>query len=172
MSFQVQVKQIPPQQILSITRHALQKDLQAHLDGGIKTLIVYAQSESVYGQAKDIRIAGLPFAIYHARASVDNILAEICLPVEGSIEPTKEIAVKELPSVEVAFTSTTLRQSVFPGVVKAYQAIEQWLSNHNHQQAGPPREIYLNYDHSIFSAAAKWEDPCLEIAWPCQPPKV
>ena len=169
MSFQVQVKKIPSQQVLSITRHPLQKDLQAHLDGGIKTLIVYAQSESVYGEAKDIQIAGLPFAIYHERSSVEDLVAEICLPVEGGIEPTKEIKVKSMPSIDVAFTSTTLRQSVFPGVLKAYEAIEQWVKTNNYQLTGPPREIYLNYDHSIFSAAAKWEDPCLEIVWPCQP---
>ena len=169
MGFQVQVKTIPTQQVLSIRRYALQKDIQAHLDGGIKTLIVYAQSESVYGQTKDVQITGLPFAIYHERASIDNIFAEICLPVEGHIEPTKEIMVKELPAVEVAFVSTTLRQSVYPGVVKAYSAIEAWVSTNSHRLTGPPREIYLNYDHSIFSAAAKWEDPCLEIAWPYQP---
>ena len=45
MSFQVQTKNIPTQQALSIRRQPSQKDLQAHLDGGIKTLIVYAQSE-------------------------------------------------------------------------------------------------------------------------------
>lgn len=71
-------------------------------------------------------------------------------------------------STDVAFTSTTLRQSVFPGVLKAYEAIEAWFAESNRQMAGPPREIYLNYDHSIFSAAAKWDDPCLEIAWPFQ----
>ena len=32
MSFQVEIKHIPEQKIISIRRHALQKDLQAHLD--------------------------------------------------------------------------------------------------------------------------------------------
>jgi effector-binding domain-containing protein len=169
MSFQVQVKTIPPQQILSIRRHPLQKDLQAQLDGGIKTLIVYAQSEKAYGPSKDVQIVGLPFAIYHDRESTENWYIEICLPVEGQIESTREIEVKQLPAVEVAFTGTSLRQSVFPGVRKAYEALEQWISANHQQPVGPPREIYLNYDHSIFSAAAKWEDPCLEIAWPYQP---
>ena len=169
MSFQVQTKSIPTQQVLSISRHATQKDLQALLDGGIKTLIVYAQSEGKHGQAQEAEIAGLPFAIYHKRNSAEELQIEICLPVKGRIEATKEIAVKQLPSTAVAFTSTTLRQSVFPGVLKAYEAIEEWFSATNHQPADPPREHYLNYDHSIFSAAAKWEDPCLEIAWPYQP---
>lgn len=58
MSFQIQHKNIPTQQVLSICRHASMKDLQAHLDGGIKTLIVYAQSESKYGQSQDVEIDG------------------------------------------------------------------------------------------------------------------
>ena len=166
MSFQIQTKTIAAQQVLSIGRHASMRDLQAHLDGGIKTLIVYAQSEGKYGQSGDVEIAGLPCAIYHSRESADDLVVEICLPVNGSIEATREIDVKQLPATQVAFTTTTLRQSVFPGVLKAYEAIEDWFDSSGHQEAGPPREIYLNYDHSIFSAAAKWEDPCLEIAWP------
>ncbi len=67
MSFQVQTKTIQRQQVLSISRQASMKDLQAHLDGGIKTLTVYAQSESKYGESQDIEIDGLPFANYHKR---------------------------------------------------------------------------------------------------------
>lgn len=168
MSFQIQVRTIPAQQILSISRHATVRDLQAHLDGGIKTLLVYAQSESKYGQTQDVAVDGLPFAIYHKRDPADELLVEICLPVKGSIAPTHEIGVKEVPAAEVVYTAATLRQSIFPGVLQAYAAIEQWFVASNHEMAGPPREVYLNYDHSIFSAAAKWDDPCLEIAWPLQ----
>jgi effector-binding domain-containing protein len=166
MSFQVQTKSIPAQQVLSIERHASMKDLQANLDGGIKALIVYAQSESKHGQSQDVEIDGLPFAIYHKRDLAEELFVEICLPVKGGIESTKEIAAKALPSEQVAFTSTNLRQSIFPGILKAYQAIEEWFRLTDHKSAGPPREIYLNYDHSIFSAAANWDDPCLEIIWP------
>lgn len=144
------------------------KDLQAHLDGGIKTLIVYAQAESKYGRSQDVEMDGLPFAIYPKRDSAEELSIEICLPVKGGIAATREIAVKELPAADVAFVSMTLRQSIFPGVLKAYEAIEAWLVESNRQAGGPPRETYLNYNHSIFSAAAKWEDPCLEIAWPIQ----
>ena len=168
MSFEVQTKTIQTQQVLSISRQASMKDLQAHLDGGIKTLTVYAQSESKHGESQDVDIDGLPFAIYHKRDLAEELSVEICLPVRGSIESTKEITVKELPSAEVAFVRTTLRQFVFPGVLKAYEAIEEWFSTTDNQPLGPHREIYLNYEHSIFSAAAKWEDPCLEIAWPYQ----
>jgi len=59
-----------------------------------------------------------------------------------------------------------LRQSIFPGVLKAYAAIEEWIAANQHQIADSPREIYLNFNTSIFSPTASLDDPCVEIAWP------
>ena len=43
MNYQITTKVVPAQQIISVTRDCFISDLQAHLDGGIKTLTVYAQ---------------------------------------------------------------------------------------------------------------------------------
>jgi len=61
-----------------------------------------------------------------------------------------------------------LRQSIFPGVLKAYAAIEEWIAANQHQIADSPRETYLNFNTSIFSPTASLDDPCVEIAWPYQ----
>ena len=160
MSYQVTTKEIPAQQIISLTRDSFIGDLQAHLDGGIKTLTVYAQS-------KGVQIAGLPMAIYHGAVGEEqHAPVEICLPITGAIPATIEIAVKELPAAQVAYTVTTVRQSIFPGVLKAYEAIQEWIASHGHTVGGEPREIYLNFNTSIFSPTASLDDPCVEIAWP------
>lgn len=160
MSYQVTTKAMPAQQIISLTRDSFISDLQAHLDGGIKTLTVYAQTGGV-------QIAGLPMAIYHGGVSEDqHALVEICLPVTGAITATIEIAVKELPAVNVAYVVTTVRQSIYPGVLKAYEAIREWITSHGYTAADHPREIYLNFNTSIFSPTARLDDPCVEIAWP------
>ena len=160
MSYQVQTKDVPAQSIISLTRDSFSSDLQAHLDGGIKTLTVYAQTQGV-------RIAGLPMAIYHGAVRDDqHAPVEVCLPVSGAIPATIEIAVKELPPAHVAYTVTTLRQSIFPGVLKAYAAIQEWIGTQGHTVADAPREIYLNFNTSIFSPTASLDDPCVEIAWP------
>ena len=160
MSYQVETKDVPAQQIIYVTRDSYIRDLQAHLDGGIKSLTVYAQQERA-------QVAGLPLAIYHGHVREDqHALVEICPPVTGDIQATIEIAVKELPPARVAYTVITMRQSIFPGVLKAYKAIEEWIASHAHTVADRPREIYLNFTTSIFSPTASLDDACVEIAWP------
>ncbi|SRR6266498_174739 len=136
------------------------KDLQAHLDNSIKALTAYAQ-------ANGVQVAGLPMSIYHGavRENQDGQV-EVCLPIAGDIQSSDDIHVRELPATQVAYTVTTLRQSIFPGVLKAYDAVQQWIANHHHQVADSPRETYLNFNISIFSPTASLDDPCVEIAWP------
>jgi RNA polymerase sigma factor (sigma-70 family) len=160
MSYQVETKDIPAQQIISMTRDCYIRDLQAHLDGGIKSLTVYAQQERA-------QVAGLPLAIYQGSVREDqHASVEICLPVTGDIQATIEIAVKELPPARVAYTVITVRQSIYPGVLKAYEAIEEWITSQGYTVADAPREIYLNFTTSIFSPTASLDEPCVEIGWP------
>ena len=160
MSFQIQTKTVPAQKVISMTRDSFIRDLQAHLDGCIKTLTVYAQTLHV-------QTAGLPIAIYHGSPrEEEHGRVEICLPIAGEMQPTIEIAVKELAATEVAYTIATLRQSIYPGILKAHETIGTWLNDHGHQQAAAPREIYLNFNQSIFSPTASLDDPCVELAWP------
>jgi RNA polymerase sigma factor (sigma-70 family) len=160
VSFEIDTKMVPAQQIISVERDSFISDLQAHLDGSIKTLLVYAQ-------ASGIRTMGLPMAIYHGPVREDkHASVEICLPVTGDIRSTIEIAVKELPAAAVAYTTATLQQSIYPGVLKAYEAITEWIENNGHAVADHPREIYLNFNASIFSPTASLDDPCVEIEWP------
>jgi RNA polymerase sigma factor (sigma-70 family) len=160
MSYQVETKDMPAQQTIYMTRDSYIRDLQAHLDGGIKSLTVYAQQERA-------QVAGLPLAIYHGHVREDqHAPVEICLPVTGDIQATIEIAVKELPPARVAYTVITMRQSIYPGALKAYVAIEEWITSHGYSVADAPREIYLNFTTSIFSPTASLDDPCVEIDWP------
>src|SRR5437867_4582491 len=148
MSYQDTTKEVPTQQIISVTRDSFISDLQAHLDGGIKTLTVYAQQQRA-------QVAGLPMAIYHGTVREDqHAPIEVCLPVTGAIQSTVEIAVKELPAANVAYTVTTMRQSIYPGVLKAVEAIDAWIKSHGHTVADGPRETYLNFNTSIFSPTA------------------
>ena len=73
---------------------------------------------------------------------------------------------KELPAATVAYTRTSLRQSIYPGVLEAYDAISEWITTSGHAVADDPREIYFNFNASIFSPMASLDDPCVEIEWP------
>jgi RNA polymerase sigma factor (sigma-70 family) len=160
VSYEIRTKVVPAQQVICVQRDSYISDLQAHLDGSIKTLMVYAQ-------ASGIRSMGLPMGIYHGAVREDrHAVVEVCLPVIGDIQPTIEIAVKELPSRTVAFTTTTVRQSIYPGVLEAYKAITEWIESHGYSVDDKPREIYLNFNASIFSPTANLDDPCVELEWP------
>jgi RNA polymerase sigma factor (sigma-70 family) len=160
MSFQVTTKQAQAQNVISITRQVFIGDLQAHLDGSIKRLMAYAQ-------AHHLATAGLPFSIYHGPVREDRDGAvEVCLPIAGDVQAEGDIRARELEAAQVACAVATLRQSIFPGVLNAYTAIEEWVAGNQHQLADAPREIYLNFTTSIFSPSASLDDPCVEIAWP------
>jgi RNA polymerase sigma factor (sigma-70 family) len=160
MSFSIATKAVPAQQVLSLTRDCVIGDLQAHLDGGLKTLSVYAHTSGG-------TVAGLPMAIYHGVVREDqHARVEICLPVAGEVRATIEIAVRELAAADVAYTTATMRQAIYPGVLKAYEDIEGWIKSQGHSIADRPREVYLNFNSSIFSPTASLDDPCVEIAWP------
>jgi RNA polymerase sigma factor (sigma-70 family) len=162
MSFQVTAKQVQAQKIVSVTRRVFIGDLQAHLDGSIKQLMAYAQ-------ANNLVIAGLPFSVYHGAVREDQAgSVEVCLPITGDVPAHNDIQVREFPAVQVGSTIASLRQSIFPGVLNAYAAIEEWIEANHHQIADSPREIYLNFNTSIFSPTASLDDPCVEIAWPYQ----
>ncbi|MDQ6669545.1 MAG: hypothetical protein M3069_02075 [Chloroflexota bacterium] len=46
---------------------------------------------------------------------------------------------KELPATTVAYTTTSLRQSIYPGGLAAYDAISQWITTSGHTVADDPR---------------------------------
>ena len=50
--------------------------------------------------------------------------------------------------------------------VESERSLEEWIAANQYQIADSPREIYLNFNTSIFSPTAGLDDPCVEIAWP------
>jgi RNA polymerase sigma factor (sigma-70 family) len=161
MSYEVQAKQIPAMTVLSISRRVFHKDLQWHLDNSINVMTVVAE-------ASGVQIAGLPMSIYYGAVSEEqDALVEVCLPITGIIEKRGDMKVRELPAARAASTILTMRQSIFPGVVKGYDAVRDWIVTQNHQP-GNPHEVYLNFNRSIFSPLASLDDPCVEIVWPYQ----
>ena len=159
MSYEVKTKHISAATILSITRRVFHKDLQSHLDSSINAMIVVAE-------AHDLQIAGLPMSIYYGAISetVDADV-EVCLPVSGKLPERKDMQMRDLPAVEVVSVQLSMRQSIFPGVLKAYDVLREWISAHNYNPAAS-REVYLNFKRSIFSPIASLDDPCIEIEWP------
>ena len=157
MSLEVRSKDIPAQQVMSVNRDTFISDLQAHLDGSIKTLMVYAQ-------ASGAQISGLPLAIYRGAVREDrHAQVEICLPVTGQLRATIEIAVKELPAARVACATLSVRQSIYPGALKASSAIREWITDNEHAVDGTcGRRTSISTRRSSVRRRA-WTTPALRL---------
>ena len=94
-----------------------------------------------------------------------RVSKSVC-PSAGELQATIEIAVKGLPAVRVAYATLSVRQSIYPGALKASSAVREWITENEHAVDGDVRETYLNFNASIFSPSASMDDRCVEIAWP------
>ena len=166
MSYEVQAKELPIMTVMSITRRVFHKELQWHLDNSINVMQVVAE-------ASGIQTTGLPRSIYYGSVSDEqDAEVEVCLPIVATADEQANIKIRELPIKIREFPATraasavlTMRQSIFPGVLKGYDAVRDWIVNQKHKP-GNAQEVYLNFNRSIFSPLASLDDPCVEIVLP------
>jgi DNA-binding transcriptional MerR regulator len=157
MAYPIEVKEVPQMHVISINKKVAIKDLDRYIHHSIKTLVAYA-SEC------DAVITEEPLGIYHGAVNEDsNGPVEICLPVNRVLQPTNEILSKDIPPSKVAFTTITQDQAQFPDILKAYDAVYDWIRQKRHKVLGPPREVYVGDPERVGP-----DDPFIEIAWPFQ----
>lgn len=85
-----------------------------------------------------------PLALYYddpAEVPVDDLRAEVCLPVEEACEPADEIERKQLPGVTVAFA---MHQGPYGKIPQLYPEIFQWISENGYRpvEGLPTREVF------------------------------
>lgn len=153
--YDVQIRQVPEQRVLTIQR-ALTVE-------GLSDFIMQATGE-LYAQVEksDGRPAGPSFVIYHGEVNHDSDgPVEICLPFDGPVEPTSEMTLRTEPAHTEAFTTITLEQCKFPGILEAYSAVEGWLQEGGREPTASPREVYF-VEHTKIGA----DDPFCDVAFP------
>ena len=137
--FDVRVKEVAEQPHVSRSKRVRDADLE----GFIVTTVEELQASH--------EPAGNSFTIYHGEVNdQDDGPVEVCLPVAAGD--------KRLPAGDVAYTVAIGEQTIFPGIIGAYDAVAGWATANNRELAGPPREIYLN--------EVTDDRPHMEIAWP------
>jgi DNA-binding transcriptional MerR regulator len=157
MPYSVEVKDFPQLQIISINRKVSIKDLERYIQHSIETLIDYARTN-------DAKITLDPLGIYHGAVNEDSDgPVEICLPLDQTLESTREIHFRTLGPVKVASTKISRDQSQFPDILEAYDAVFDWVRNQRRKVKGPPWEIYIGNPKTTGP-----DDPFIEIAWPFQ----
>jgi DNA-binding transcriptional MerR regulator len=151
MTFDIGVRTITSQPIISITKRITVDQLIPHFQVSLKTLytVVAAQGGIV---------VGVPFGIFHGSVnSEDDGPNELCVPVQRALVSEAEVVARELADEQVASVIMYGDQCLYPACLASYDAVYDWISQHGYSVAGSPRVIYHN---------VSYEDLRMEIIWP------
>ena len=156
--YEVKTRQVPEQQVLTATRHVKQPELQTFIMeqmGALPTAIERAGAKPVSPQ----------IVIFHGEVNADSDgPVEVCQPFEGRMEPREGTQVRIEPAHQEAFTTITLQQCEFPGILEAYDAVHAFLQREGMEPSGSPREVYFVEPDKIGP-----DDPFCDVAWPATP---
>lgn len=147
MSLEVEVKEIPTQQIISITRRHTVDGLGKQEEEDIGALFSLAGEQGA-------RTLGAPFGIYHGTVSeTEDGPVETCLAVEGKVEVRGDIEAKQLEGGKAACVVITGDQCHYPELLGAYDAAVDWIQKNGFETTQPPREVW----YTGPGPEAKWE---------------
>ena len=150
MSFEVNIKTIAPQQVLSITHHIKVNKLDETIRTSVETMYAMLKEQKAEASAS-------PFGIFHGAINEqEDGPLEICMPVDAQVKGQGDIQVKQLQGGEAACVMTVGAETDFPNILGAYDAAADWINKNGYSMAEPPREIW----HSGPGEEAK-----MEIVW-------
>jgi len=66
---------------------------------------------------------------------------EVCQPIEGNVQETERVSVRELPGAEKM--ACMVHHGPFTTIGEAYDALIKWISENGYRIVGPAREVYL-----------------------------
>lgn len=151
MEYQIETKEMDPQQIVSIRATTDEAGLGKFFETTYPQLMSFVQSEG-------IQPTGPWFARYF-KFSKEEVDVETGVPVGGSVKGAGEVNVGEIPGGKVAWT---MHVGPYDKLSGAYTAIENFLKENGLESAGPPMEIYWS-DPSKEQDTSKLRT---EVLWP------
>jgi len=135
MPYDVQITEATPQLVAATKIHTNLRRIGADIGAGFGTLMQALGGEGVSA-------SGPPLIVYHdvIDEETDGDI-EICVPIVGTISDNPAVNERELEGGTMA---TTVHHGPYEEIAAAYHTVAGWISEHGHEVAGPPREIYLN----------------------------
>ncbi|MCI0551315.1 MAG: MerR family transcriptional regulator [Anaerolineae bacterium] len=147
MNLEVSVKDIPTQQIISITRHQKVDSLSETIQKDGTALLALVEKQG-------LTMTGSAFGIYHNPINEqEDGPIEICIPVSGTATGSGDIVVRQQEGGKAACVMITGDQCEFPAILGAYDAAADWIQKNGYQIAEPPREVW----HTGPVENPKWE---------------
>jgi DNA-binding transcriptional MerR regulator len=147
MSLEVVIKDIPLQQIISITRHHTADGLGKQQEKDIGDLFSLAHDSGA-------QTTGAPFGIYHGPVSeTEDGPVETCMAIAGKVETKDDIVARQLEGGKAACVLITGDQCHYPELLGAYDAAADWIQKNGYETVGSPREVW----YTGPGPDAKWE---------------
>lgn len=107
--------------------------------------------------------AGPPFIVFHdviddeTPGDIELCMPVVELPTAGAVSDPG----LEAHTLEGGLMATTVHRGAYFDVAPAYHVLTGWILGHGHEQAGPPREIYLNDPTTVAPG-----EELTEVQWP------
>jgi DNA-binding transcriptional MerR regulator len=153
--FDIQTRDVPEQKVLSTQRNVTAGDLPAFIEDAGTRLLGHLG-------AGGLEPAAPAFVVYHGEVTEDSDgPVEVCVPFAGSVEPAGTLGVRLEPAHTEAYTRIAKRQVRFPEILRAYDAVSEWVQERGHNLALPPREVYFTHFEAVGD-----DDPAADIAFP------
>jgi DNA-binding transcriptional MerR regulator len=150
MALEVNIKKIPTQQVVSLTRHVKVPKLDTTITQSISILEALLQKQN-------FRASDVPFGIFHGAINEqEDGPIEICIPADGNLKAEGDVQIKQLAGGEAACVTMLGAQCDFPDILGAYDAAADWIQKNGYQMAEPPREVWYS---------GPGEDARMEIVW-------
>ncbi|MBL8089018.1 MAG: MerR family transcriptional regulator [Anaerolineales bacterium] len=150
MTFEVTVKQIPLQQVLSSTHYIKVDKLDETISKTVETMYALLKEQN-------LEAASAPFGILHGTINEqEDGPLEICMPINGQVKTKGNIQTKQLQGGNAACVMTVGVETDFPTILGAYDAAADWIQKNGYAIAEPPREVW----HS-----GPGDNPKMEIVW-------
>jgi DNA-binding transcriptional MerR regulator len=151
--YEVRERDVPEQVVLAEQRHVLVPELPDWIAAAGMRLLDAADAHG--------GVAGPMIVIYHGAVNEDSDgPVEVCVPVRAAPRNGGDVLRRE-PAHREAYVRITKADVVYPQILSAYEAVEQWVRNQGKNLAGSPREVYF----ADWDASAPTDEVC-DVAFP------
>jgi effector-binding domain-containing protein len=140
MPYEVQITEETPRLVAATKVHTNLRRIGNDIGAGFGSLTQALGREGVTP-------SGPPLIVYHEVIDEETEGdIEICVPVPDAISGDSAVYGRELEGGTMA---TTLHRGPYEEIAPAYHTVAGWISDHGHEVAGPPREVYLNDPRTV-----------------------
>ncbi|MCP4357014.1 MAG: MerR family transcriptional regulator [Chloroflexi bacterium] len=149
MSLEIEVKKVPPQQIISIKKRLKQPEMQAFIQSSIQAL-----KELIAEQELQITNEVMGFYYGPINENSDGPL-EVSFPVAGAAQPKGDIEVGSLPAHTAVSVVGGSDYYEFPTVLQVWDAAADWIRQNGYADS-----------ESNVTCYEVWHRDQIEVVWP------